>query len=238
MQAVRRLRDAAARGDAIAQEQLGTMYYYGVAVEEDYKKAAEWYRGAANQGSAKAQTNLGALMKDFCTSEPTPHVYARFRGSDSVSEETGVLQRVCGGYHGHLGRARHEKPVGFADQLPRFEVDGGAWEPSFTTTTSNLGYSSINRDLMLCSTVAASLNAGANTDTPGVNGDWMIWRQRSWPVCLRYFRMVKYENINKKRYEALMKPKYTNVKMLMPKIRSVTAAAPSRSPVYPGGQVR
>ena len=64
-------------------------------------------------------------LKDFGPSEPTPHVDSRFLGPVSVDQQTGVLQGVSGGYHGHLSRTRHEMPVPLADPLTRFEVDGG-----------------------------------------------------------------------------------------------------------------
>ena len=35
----------------------------GKGVERDFAKAAEWYRKAARQGHAKAQTNLGNLYR-------------------------------------------------------------------------------------------------------------------------------------------------------------------------------
>ena len=37
-----------------AQVNLGTMYAYGVGVEQDYAKAAEWFKKATEQGNAGA----------------------------------------------------------------------------------------------------------------------------------------------------------------------------------------
>ena len=37
------------------------MYSNGQGVEQDYKKAVEWYRKAAEQGHADAQNNLGFM---------------------------------------------------------------------------------------------------------------------------------------------------------------------------------
>jgi TPR repeat protein len=42
-----------------AQNNLGNCYYRGNGVAEDYSKAVEWYRKAADQGYAAAQNNLG-----------------------------------------------------------------------------------------------------------------------------------------------------------------------------------
>ena len=46
-------------GDSEAQYRLGDCYYYGDGVEQDYKKAVEWYEKSAEQGCAKAQNVLG-----------------------------------------------------------------------------------------------------------------------------------------------------------------------------------
>jgi len=43
------------------QFKLGNSYCYGHGVPQDYKKAYYWYRLAARQGYAKAQSNLGVL---------------------------------------------------------------------------------------------------------------------------------------------------------------------------------
>ena len=47
----------------LPQEQfvLGTMYYKGNGVKQDYAEAAKWYRLAADQGLAKAQHMLGVM---------------------------------------------------------------------------------------------------------------------------------------------------------------------------------
>jgi uncharacterized protein len=53
--------DAAGRGDASAQLNLGFMYYLGQGVSKDYSQAGVWFRIAADRGNAKAQLNLGLL---------------------------------------------------------------------------------------------------------------------------------------------------------------------------------
>ena len=40
------------------------MYADGQGVPQDYKEAAKWYRLAAEQGDASAQTNLGFMYAD------------------------------------------------------------------------------------------------------------------------------------------------------------------------------
>ena len=55
----RQCRVRAERGDTDAQYRLGSAYYYGKGVPQDYAEAIRWYRKSANQGIAKAQYALG-----------------------------------------------------------------------------------------------------------------------------------------------------------------------------------
>ena len=55
------LLERAERGDAVAQNELGSRYYAGRGVERDDAEAARWIRLAATQGYAPAQYNLGLL---------------------------------------------------------------------------------------------------------------------------------------------------------------------------------
>ena len=48
----------AAAGDAVAQYNLGSMYYDGHGVTKDYTEAVKWFRKAADQGSVEAQKDL------------------------------------------------------------------------------------------------------------------------------------------------------------------------------------
>ena len=59
--ALKRLEPLASEGNAAAQYWLGVMYNKGQGVQQDYVKAAKWYRKAADAGYFKAQTNLGVL---------------------------------------------------------------------------------------------------------------------------------------------------------------------------------
>ena len=58
---VDRIRPLATQGDANAQYQLGTLYYSGNGVTQDYSQAALWYRRAAQQGNVDAQYSLGNM---------------------------------------------------------------------------------------------------------------------------------------------------------------------------------
>ena len=53
----------AIKGNAIAQYNLGEMYYHGEGVHQDYKQAVKWFTKAAKQGHAKAQYNLGVIYR-------------------------------------------------------------------------------------------------------------------------------------------------------------------------------
>ena len=55
------LEKKAADGDAEAQIALGLAYDVGRGVEQDRRKAVEWFQKAAAQGSAEAQFNLGTM---------------------------------------------------------------------------------------------------------------------------------------------------------------------------------
>src|SRR6476659_1032198 len=59
--ALRLWRPRAAQGVALAQNNLGLMYYNGQGLSQDYDEAAKWYRLAAEQGNATAQSNLGRM---------------------------------------------------------------------------------------------------------------------------------------------------------------------------------
>ncbi len=59
-----RLRTLADQGYAAAEDALGTLYFTGHGVPQDYLLAVAWYLKAANQGDPDAQNNLGALYED------------------------------------------------------------------------------------------------------------------------------------------------------------------------------
>ena len=52
---------SAEQGDALAQYNLGLMYYNGQGVPQNYKEAVKWYRLSTEQEFASAQTNLGVM---------------------------------------------------------------------------------------------------------------------------------------------------------------------------------
>ena len=61
---VKEWREAAARGEAWAQFNLGNMYLTGEGVLKNDAEAVKWYRKAAAQGNVPAQYNLGNMYSD------------------------------------------------------------------------------------------------------------------------------------------------------------------------------
>jgi len=53
--------EAADQGDAIAQYQVGLMYYQGLGISRNYTEALKWFKKSANQNNADAQYNLGKM---------------------------------------------------------------------------------------------------------------------------------------------------------------------------------
>ncbi|MGN6670543.1 MAG: tetratricopeptide repeat protein [Candidatus Nucleicultricaceae bacterium] len=51
------------QGYANAQCNLGWLYKHGFGVAQDYGKAFEWYKKAAEQGLTDAKNNLGAIYQ-------------------------------------------------------------------------------------------------------------------------------------------------------------------------------
>src|SRR2546425_10209072 len=58
------LQKEADSGDAVAQYDLGRMYYKGEGVPKDAAKAAEWHQKAAAQGDAEAQGLLAWMYNE------------------------------------------------------------------------------------------------------------------------------------------------------------------------------
>lgn len=58
--------EAAQRGNARAQCNLGFFYYHGITVEEDGVKAAQWFAKAADQSYHRAEFLLGECYEAGC----------------------------------------------------------------------------------------------------------------------------------------------------------------------------
>jgi TPR repeat protein len=72
--ALRLLGPLANQGDAIAQSNLGFMYFSGQGVLQNHDEAAKWFWLAANQGVASAQALLGFMYAD---GQGVPQDYVR-----------------------------------------------------------------------------------------------------------------------------------------------------------------
>lgn len=59
--AIPTFRTRAEAGDAVAQYNLGVLYYDGIGTERNYKEALKWFRMAAEQGDPDAQNNIGIM---------------------------------------------------------------------------------------------------------------------------------------------------------------------------------
>ena len=71
----------ATNNDAVAQLILGECYYFGWGVEQDYKKAVEWYEKAAMQGNEKAKEYLDKLLNPDITDKER---------KEAITDEYGV----------------------------------------------------------------------------------------------------------------------------------------------------
>jgi TPR repeat protein len=59
--ALRLFRPLAEQGNAVAQADLGFMYYNGWGIPQNYSEALRWFRKAAAQGDASGQRGLGVM---------------------------------------------------------------------------------------------------------------------------------------------------------------------------------
>ena len=57
-------RRLAEKGNAEAQNRIGTMYYLGKGVKQDETEAVKWFRRAADRGYANAQINLAVAYRE------------------------------------------------------------------------------------------------------------------------------------------------------------------------------
>lgn len=64
VEAVRQLKPLAEQGNAEAQFNLGSLYYQGVGVTQDYPQAIQWMYKAAEQGYVPAQVTLGSIYAE------------------------------------------------------------------------------------------------------------------------------------------------------------------------------
>src|SRR5271157_1133680 len=87
---------AAEQGDAVAQYNLGNLYYHGQGLPQDYAQAALWFRKAAEQGDADAQYNIGRLY-DKGQGVPRDYAQAAFWFSNGAEQGHADAQFILGG---------------------------------------------------------------------------------------------------------------------------------------------
>ena len=93
--AVQLYREAAEKGHAKAQNNLGSMYFQGSGgLTQDPAKAVEWYRRAARGGSGSAANNLGICYEDGIGVDADPtkaeELYARAAAAGNMHAQNNI----------------------------------------------------------------------------------------------------------------------------------------------------
>jgi TPR repeat protein len=84
-------RPLAEQGDALAQNNLGWMYYNGYGVPQDYVQARMWFTLAAAQGKENARQNRNIVAASHSRATCSPTSCAASTGSDrSQSQHDGA----------------------------------------------------------------------------------------------------------------------------------------------------
>lgn len=92
--AIKQYERAANKGDPIAQNTLGNIYYLGLGVTRNYEEAARWYLGAAKSGYGPALVNLGILHRHgLGVKQDMVKAYACFRLADKIGIKNAETHR-------------------------------------------------------------------------------------------------------------------------------------------------
>lgn len=92
-----KLQEAAEKGDAEAQFQVGRSYFWAPSEKRNDALAAEWFRKAAEQGHAKAQNNLGYMYSEGRGVKPDKQEAAKWlsqaaeQGTSAIQDDLGVM---------------------------------------------------------------------------------------------------------------------------------------------------
>ena len=89
--AVRDLKPLAEQGDAQAQFSLGSLYYQGLGVPQDYPEAVKWLTSAAGQRYLYAEVTLGGILSDgvqdvIPKDYPQAHMWFSFAAAQGDAE--------------------------------------------------------------------------------------------------------------------------------------------------------
>ncbi len=92
---------SAEQGDARAQLNLGTAYYEGNGVIQDYKEAEKWFRLSAEQGNKTGQGKLGSLyyygegiLQDNVLAHMWFNIAASNRDDESAENRANIAKRM------------------------------------------------------------------------------------------------------------------------------------------------
>jgi len=112
----------AEHGDAECQFRLGSMYYQGQGIAQDYAKAAVWYRKSADQGNARAEDGLGFMyFKGEAVRQDFAQASSWYRKSAEQGYAKGEYDLGYMSYYGYgMPQDRHE-----ANRLFREAADKG-----------------------------------------------------------------------------------------------------------------
>ena len=91
----------AEQGFALAQNNLGLLYYNGKGAAQDYKEAVKWFTKAAEQGFAPGQNNLGfmydngqGVTQDYKSAHMWYNIAAANGNSDAVKNRDNAAKKM------------------------------------------------------------------------------------------------------------------------------------------------
>ena len=111
-------RPVAEQGDPVGQFALGTLYYSGDGVPQDYAEALRWYHLASEQGDAAAQFSLGIM---YYLGEGVPQDYVQAHMWLDLANSLG--HEDAGGLRDYLANEMTPQQIAEAQRLAR------EWQP-------------------------------------------------------------------------------------------------------------
>jgi TPR repeat protein len=100
--AIKLLLPQAKRGNAVAERDIGIMYFGGNGFARDSRKAVRWFARSARQGQTAAQVDLGIAYATGEGVEPNPvQAYVWFNAA--ASQRPGI-KTVAAQYRDHIAR--------------------------------------------------------------------------------------------------------------------------------------
>ena len=102
----------AQKGDPRSQNTLASLYENGKGVAQNYAKAVQWYRQAANQGFAEAQFNVGRMFaagNGVDKNELEAMSWFRRAAEQGYSKAKAVLEAMVKDGHGSVAMMGNRK---------------------------------------------------------------------------------------------------------------------------------